>query len=57
MKPGDDLIVEIDGKEERRRITMVLGRKALSIDEPFSKDVIEKQKFKFQKKLLPHSHS
>ena len=47
LKPGDDLIVEINGKEERRRITMVLGLKALSIDEPFSQDIVEKQKFRF----------
>ena len=47
MAPGDTLIVEIDGKEERRKITMVLGRKSISIDEPFSKDVKEKQKYKF----------
>jgi hypothetical protein len=53
LAPGDLLIAEIEGKNEQRKITMVLGRKSLSIQEPFSKDLSEKSKFKFLKLTRP----
>ena len=53
LAPGDLLIAEIEGNTEQRKITMVLGRKSISINEPFSKDLSEKTKFKFLKLTKP----
>ena len=50
LSPGDFIFVKInDSKpDEKRKITMVLSSESVGIDTPFSKNIREQTKFKYQ---------
>ena len=52
LEIGDFLIIECvkTGKQERRKINMVLSNRSCGLEEAFTEDVIQKQDYLFQKK-------
>ncbi|CDW75993.1 UNKNOWN [Stylonychia lemnae] len=52
LEVGDFLIIQNEntGKQERRKVNMVLSARSCGLEEPFSEDIIIKSEYLFQKK-------